>query len=102
MAQTISVVAGPRVGPGQVALWERHADHPDGEVYVAAPSGGEDAQGVRVARTAEVLTRLGDGRLAEVGRRRAADDEDEEAPAAEGQAPARPAGRRAGGGPAEG
>jgi len=49
---------------GRVALWERHPDHPDGEVLVTA--GNEVASGtgpVVVARTPGVLRALADGRL---------------------------------------
>lgn len=43
-----------------VALWERHPDHPEGEVFIV----GSDA--VKVARTPEVEKRLKDGVLVEV------------------------------------
>lgn len=43
---------------GRVALWERHPDHPQGEVLVTSGSGP-----VLVARTPGVLRALADGRL---------------------------------------
>lgn len=46
---------------GRVALWEKHPDHPDGEVYVADGTGG-----CEVARTPAVLRALAEGRLIEV------------------------------------
>jgi hypothetical protein len=47
--------------PGnQVALWERHPDHPGGEVFVAGPDEFE------VAETAAVKKRLNDGWLVKV------------------------------------
>jgi hypothetical protein len=47
--------------PGnRVALWERHPDHPGGEVFVAGPGEFE------VAETAAVKKRLNDGWLVEV------------------------------------
>lgn len=90
---TISVKPGERLRPGEVALWERHEDHPDGEVFIAAPPAGGTAGSYRVAQTPEVLARLGDGRLVRAGRARDEDDEDEapaeEAPPARMAAPAR-------------
>lgn len=44
----------------RVALWERHPDHPEGEVWVA----GDTV--VRVAQTSAVLKGLKDGDLVEV------------------------------------
>ncbi len=66
MAETISVEGGSNLREGEVALWEVHPDHPDGEVYVAQ---GDDP--VRVARTPMVNTRLADGRLVEASGRKA-------------------------------
>lgn len=54
MAELILVKAA---SPERVALWERHADHPDNEVYVA----GEDA--VLVALTPLVDRKLKQGVL---------------------------------------
>ncbi len=54
MAELILVKAA---NPERVALWERHADHPDTEVYVA----GEDA--VLVALTPLVDRKLKQGVL---------------------------------------
>ncbi len=51
MADTIFVKARPELG-GRTALWEKHADHPTGEVFVQ----GDDV--VAVARTAAVMERL--------------------------------------------
>lgn len=79
MADMITVQPGPALDPGQVALWEQHPDHPDGEVYIAAPHPGEEPATHRVARTPEVALRLSNGRLAEVSRRRSAAAEDDEA-----------------------
>lgn len=70
-ANTITVAPGPKLKPGQVAIWERDPEHPaneDGmhEVYLAAPHMGQEAERIKVARTAEVSKRLSDGRLIEV------------------------------------
>lgn len=93
----IMVKPGDALAPGQVAIWEQHPEHPDGEVFVAAPNPGEDAQSVRVARTPEVSRRLEDGRLVQA-RRSSAPDED--AAPAETETDAAPArGRRAAGAP---
>jgi len=45
---------------GRVALWERHPDHPEGEIFVASGGGP-----VRAARTPLVLRALADGALRE-------------------------------------
>lgn len=63
--ETITVRPGPNLKPGQVAIWERDPAHPDGEVYLAAPHAGEDAETAQVARTLEVSKRIADGRLLE-------------------------------------
>ena len=63
---TITVAPGPKLEPGQVAIWERDPDHPNGEVYLAAPHEGEETQTIEVARTGLVSQRLSDGRLVEV------------------------------------
>jgi hypothetical protein len=65
MAKTITVAAGPTCAPGQVAIWEINPEHPDGEVFLAAPQAGQEAEAVEVARTPEVSKRLSDGRLVE-------------------------------------
>jgi len=57
MAELILVKAA---NPERVALWEKHADHPDSEVYVA----GEDA--VQVALTPMVQRKLDQGVLVRV------------------------------------
>jgi len=59
MTELITVSAARQ--DGRVALWERHPDHPGGEVFVAADSGR-----VRVARTPAVLAALAAGRLVAV------------------------------------
>ena len=64
-ANTITVAPGPKLKPGQVAIWERDPEHPGGEIYLAAPHEGQEAAHVKVARTAEVSKRLSDGRLVE-------------------------------------
>jgi hypothetical protein len=47
--------------PGStVALWERHPDHPTGEVFLAGDRQAE------VAMTARVQAALADGRLVEI------------------------------------
>lgn len=45
---------------GQVALWERHPEHPDGEVFLSGPGTYE------VAVTPAVEARLRNGRLVKV------------------------------------
>lgn len=70
-ANTITVAPGPKLEPGQVAIWERDPEHPANEegqheVYLAAPHVGEEAASIEVGRTAEVSKRLSDGRLVEV------------------------------------
>ncbi len=72
MAKTITVAPGPALAAGQVAIWEVNTEHPDGEVYLAAPHVGEDAPAAEVARTPEVSKRLSDGRLVEAEARRVA------------------------------
>jgi len=58
MTELITVSAARQ--DGRVALWERHPDHPGGEVFVAADSGR-----VQVARTPAVQAALTGGRLLE-------------------------------------
>ena len=47
---------------GRVALWERHPEHPAGEIYLASAEVGP----VQVAPTVGVLAALRDGSLIEV------------------------------------
>lgn len=83
-ANTITVAPGPSLKPGQVAIWERAPEHPDGEAYLAAPHVGQEAETAEVGRTAEINKRLSDGRLVEVRRaRRAAVIEEPAAPPSE-------------------
>lgn len=65
---TITVAPGPALKSGQVAIWERDPEHPDGEIFLAAPHAGEEPQHIEAARTAEVSKRLSDGRLIETTR----------------------------------
>lgn len=58
MADLITVEATRE--DGRVALWEKHPDHPDGEVFVAGGNGRHE-----VARTPAVLRALAEGRLIE-------------------------------------
>ena len=51
----------------RVVLWERHPDHPNGEVFIA---GGKDTH--TVARTPQVAALLANGRLVEVKTKRPA------------------------------
>lgn len=79
-------------GGNVVALYEAHADHPDGEAFVAGP------EPVDVARTPQVHRLLSEGTLEQVGGRKA-DDDAEDAPAAGAPvdaAPARARGRAEG------
>lgn len=48
------------VEPTRVALWERHDDHPNGEVFIKGTAV------VEVAQTQRVTNALKDGRLVEV------------------------------------
>ncbi len=57
MAEIIKVKAAD---PNQVALWERHEDHPDGEVFVSG------RHMVEVALTAKVQRLLANGTLVKV------------------------------------
>ena len=47
---------------GRVALWEKHPDHPDGEIFI----GGPTEEPVEVGDTAAVRQAIRDDRLAEV------------------------------------
>lgn len=51
MAEIITVMAAKQ--DDRVVLWERHPDHPGGEVFVAG-----NGRAVRAARTAAVQQRL--------------------------------------------
>ena len=84
MAKYVTVEPGPKLAPGEVALWEVSEGHPDGEVMIAAPQQGEEARTYEVGRTPGVNARLADGRLVEKSSRAkaaAADEESEDAPA---------------------
>lgn len=61
MPPMITVVPGPNVRAGEVAIWERHAAHPDGELYVAHGDGPTLA-----APTSLVSDRISKGRLLQV------------------------------------
>ncbi len=68
----ITVMAGPKLAPGKVALWEVDPDHPENEegvheVFIAAPPAGKDAESHRVGMTAEVGKRLAAGTLVQAG-----------------------------------
>lgn len=81
MAETMRVLPGPKLEPGRVALWETHPDHPDGEVFVAAPHpGDEPATPVRVAMTSLVNEKLGAKLLVEAGRSQSPVESPEPAP----------------------
>ena len=54
------IVVKSKLGPGLVALWEQHPDHPGGEVYIA------DGENHEVAETHQVRRALGQGRLERV------------------------------------
>ena len=47
---------------GRVALWEKHPDHPDGEIFI----GGPTVEPVEVEDTAAVRQAIRDDRLVEV------------------------------------
>lgn len=59
MAEEVIVVEAAQED-GRVALWEKHPDHPGGEVYITAGSGRH-----KVARTPAVLRALAEGKLIE-------------------------------------
>lgn len=59
MAELLTVQAART--DGRVVLWERHAEHPGGEVFIAG-----NGAAVPVARTAAVLGKLRAGELIEV------------------------------------
>lgn len=54
------------LGNNDVALWEKHPNHPDQEIFVAG-----EAE-VEVAKTARVMRALADGKLVEVTKTAAA------------------------------
>ncbi len=64
-AERITVKSGRT--DGRVALWERHPDHPNGEVFVATDTP------IEVARTLDVEAALRAGDLVEVKGREAKD-----------------------------
>lgn len=76
MADTIKVKAGPTVPEGEVVLWERDEEHPDGEVFISA-----DGREHEVAETPAVNTALATKRLVRA----------ESRDATRAEAPARPA-----------
>lgn len=84
---TITVKPGPKLAPGQVAIWDRDAAHPGGEVFLAKPHTDDAEQGpeIEVAETGAVTQALADGRLARAdkrrGRRPAAEEDEADAPA---------------------
>jgi len=59
MVDLITVCAG--LNDGRIAIWDRHPDHPGGELILAG-----DGSEARAARTPAVLRALADGRLVEV------------------------------------
>lgn len=73
MVKTITVKA-PEV-TSQVVLWERNPDHPNGEIFVVA-----DGKEYQVARTRQIGTLLGQGRLVEVEAGKSAKKEEPSAP----------------------
>lgn len=62
--ETISVKSA--LGNNDVALWEKHPDHPGQEIFVAG-----DVE-VEVAKTPRVMRALADGKLVEVEKKTAA------------------------------
>jgi len=70
MVKTITVEAGEKLRAGEVAIWEKDAAHPDGEVYVTNRPG----RAYRVGLTPAVQRALGEGRLEQV------DDDTDDAP----------------------
>lgn len=88
-----------RVAPingDRVALWERSAAHPHGEILLSRPDGAPDAEHL-VGETADVLAAIADGRLIRVR-----DFAPEAAPAPEPvEPPPAPAGSLAGAPPTE-
>ena len=61
MPPLMTVVPGPNVRGGEVAIWERHPAHPDGELYVAHGDGPTPC-----APTPLVSDRISKGRLVQV------------------------------------
>lgn len=78
MADTIKVKAAPGVPEGEVVLWEKDPEHPDGEVFIAA-----DGREHEVAETPAVNDALARRRMVRADRR--------DAPKDDVPAPARPA-----------
>jgi hypothetical protein len=60
MADTITIGPGEKLEAGQVAIWERDARHPDGEIYLA-----DGDEPIEAYRTGAVQARIADGRLVE-------------------------------------
>jgi hypothetical protein len=58
----IWIRAGQVLDRRQVILWERHPEHPGGEVWIT----GESSEPMQAALTPAVAERLRDGRLIEV------------------------------------
>ncbi len=54
------ILVEPAETDGRVILWERHPQHPDGEIYLTADEGAEP---VEVARTEGVNEAIREGRL---------------------------------------
>jgi len=59
MAETIKVKAAQK--DGKVVIWEKHPDHPTGEIFIGGDDNTHD-----VAETAEVLLRIKAGTLVKV------------------------------------
>lgn len=73
MANMIWVEAGPSLDDGKVAFWERHPDHPDGEVFIKA---GDPKSPFEIADTPDVRSAIQEGRLALAQKPEAADDDE--------------------------
>ncbi len=65
--KTETITVKSALGNNDVALWEKHPNHPGQEIFVAG-----DAE-VKVAKTARVMRALADNRLVEVVKKTAAD-----------------------------
>lgn len=76
----INVTPNPAKATNRVILWERHPDHPGGEVYIA----GNTAGPVAVAATPEIKSLIFRGHLIDQGQAAA------QAPAAEAQPDGQP------------
>ena len=66
MAKKATQVAKPKLvtvrSPKGVPFWQRHPDHPGGEVWVAGHE-HEASPAVKVAKTPEVVKAIAEGRL---------------------------------------